>query len=339
MFCICLALRKLLQKGRRNCVRNEYMMNSTSQAKIDSADGAVSVEGQTTRQTLVIANCVLNGPLILISIIGNALLFGTIARTPSIRSTSLTMLCSLAVSDLLVGFIAQPLFIASELTRDPFVEKLSEMMGCALCGVSLCTMTAMSVDRFLAIHYPMRYQSATVAKPRIVYASIAAIWIVNVSSLGLYFWNWTTYFIIMAVGVCFCLLISTYSYIKIYRIVRRHQVQIRSQEQAAAQRCNGPQNFRMKRVKRTAINTFIFYVAMALCYVPILISLSLSSISFENWTKTWHFADTVVFLNSSINPLLYCWRLGDLRAAIAKTVKIILCRKTDLIRNSSSGSL
>ena len=314
-------------------------MNSTSQAKMDSADGAVSVEGQTTRRTVVITNCLLNGPLILISIIGNALVLGTIARTPSIRSTSFMMLCSLAVSDFLVGLIAQPLFIASELTRDPSVEKLSEMMEFALCGVSLCTMTAISVDRFLAIHYPMKYQSAIVAKPRIVYASIIIIWIVNVSSSGLYFWNWTTYFSIMAVGVCFCLLISTYSYIKIYQIVRRHQVQICSQEQAAAQSCNGPQNFRMQRVKRTAINTFIFYIAMILCYIPILISMSLSSISFENWTETWHFAETVVFLNSSINPLLYCWRLGDLRAAIANTVKIILCRKTDHTRNSSSGSL
>ena len=315
-------------------------MNSTSQAKIDSADDTVCVEGQTTQRTVVIANCLLNVPLIFISIIGNALVLGTIARTPSIRSTSLTMLCSLAVSDLLVGFIAQPLFIASELIRDPSVEKVSEMMEFALCGVSLCTMTAISVDRFLAIYFPMKYQSAIVAKRRIIYSSIITIWIANVCFTGLYFWNWTTYFIIIAVCVCFCLLISTYSYIKIYQIVRRHQVQIHNQEQAAAQSCNGgTQNTRMLRVKRTAINTFIFYIAMILCHIPILISMTLSSISFENWTKTWHFADTVVFLNSSINPLLYCWRLGDLRAAIVNTVKIILCRKTEHTRNSSPGFL
>ena len=58
---------------------------------------------------IVIINCVLNSPLMLISILGNALILAVIIRTPSIRSTpNMIMLCSLAVSDFLVGLIAQP---------------------------------------------------------------------------------------------------------------------------------------------------------------------------------------------------------------------------------------
>lgn len=285
---------------------------------------------QTTRNIVVVTNCVLNVPLILLSIFGNALVVATMARTPSIRSPSMTMLCSLAVSDLLVGFVAQPLFITSELITNVFIKGLSEMMQFALCGISLCTMTAISVDRFLALHYPMKYQATMVTTPRIVYGPIITIWIANVSFSGLYFWRWTSYFSITAVGLFICILISTYTYIKIYQIVRKHQARIQAQQRAAGTQISiEAPSPNMLRIKRSAINTFIFYVAMILCYIPIIVSLSLASISYENWTKTWHFADTVTFLNSSMNPFLYCWRLADLRTAVIKTLRIILCRKTN----------
>ena len=60
----------------------------------------------------------------LISILGNALVLAAIIRTPSIRSTHMIMLCSLAVSDFLVGLIAQPVFIAKELTKDSLLNNL-----------------------------------------------------------------------------------------------------------------------------------------------------------------------------------------------------------------------
>lgn len=289
------------------------------------------MENHTSLETFAVVNCVFNAPLMLISITGNALVLVAIIRTPKIRSTSVIMLCSLAVSDLLVGSVAQPLFIAGELTTSRYIESMSEIMASVLCGVSLCTMTAISVERFIALRYPMKYQSAFTTKWRVIYVSIIIIWASNILFSVFYFWQWTTYFSVMAVGICLCIFISTFSYIKIYRVVRRHQAQIQTQQQAARQ--NSPDdrnnvNMRAVRMKRSAVNTFIFYVAMILCYFPIIISLYLSSISYKNWTKVWHLADTVVFFNSSINPILYCWRLGELRTAVYKTVKDILCTQT-----------
>ena len=63
---------------------------------------------------IVMANCILNAPLMLLSIIGNALVLVAILRTPSIRSPSVIFLCNLAVSDLLVGWVAQPAYIAEK---------------------------------------------------------------------------------------------------------------------------------------------------------------------------------------------------------------------------------
>ena len=84
-----------------------------------STDDSSDNEDNSTPETIIIINCVLNAPLMLISILSNALVLAAIIRTPSIRSTHVIVLCSLAVSDFLVGFVAQPMFIAEQLTQKP----------------------------------------------------------------------------------------------------------------------------------------------------------------------------------------------------------------------------
>ena len=112
-----------------------------------------------SHETIVIINCVLNAPLVLTSINLNSLVLATIWKTPSIRSTSMIMLYSLALSDLLVGFVVQPLYIVDELTEDLLFYRVQGMIGFYVCGVSFGTMTAISVDRLIALHYHMRYAS------------------------------------------------------------------------------------------------------------------------------------------------------------------------------------
>ena len=64
---------------------------------------------------VVVINCALNAPLMLVCTTGNTLLLAAIIRTPSPRFSSMILLCCLAVSDQLVGLIVQPIYIAYEL--------------------------------------------------------------------------------------------------------------------------------------------------------------------------------------------------------------------------------
>ena len=84
----------------------------------------------------------------------------------------------------------------------------------------------------------------------------------------------------------------------------------------------------MQRMKKSALNTFIYYIVMILCYAPLFISMLILSISPNNWTNTWGLVDTLAFMNSSINPFLYCWRLRELRTAVLKTTRNIFCKQT-----------
>ena len=300
-------------------------MNNTKKHN-DSPGHHSDNEDNSTPGTIVVINCVLNAPLMLISILGNALVLAAIISTSSIRSTSLIMLCSLAVSDLLVGFIAQPFYIAEKVTKDHFVDHVSTKIGYSLCGVSLVTITAIAVDRFLALHYHMRY-ATLVTKSRVKYFLII-MWLISILLSGFDFWNSRVYKFLSGVVIFICLIICTFSYIRIYLIVRRHQLQIHAQQQAV-QSSIAENNLNMARLKRSAMNTFVFYIALIICYFPIYIILTLHGISDKNWQPEWDFAFLAVYMNSSINPFLYCWRLRELRTAVVKTARQMLCKQTE----------
>ena len=278
---------------------------------------------------IVIINCVINAQLMLISILCNALVLAAIIRTPSIRSTHMIMLCSLAVSDLLVALIVQPIYIAHQLTADlGVVYHLWRLLGPSLCIVSLLTITAITVDRFLALHYHMRY-ATLVTESRVKYTLIS-IWLITILISVIDVWNELVYQFTLGSVTAISLAFFTFSYIRIYRIVRRHQLNINAQ-QLAMQSSNAGNNLNIHvaRFKRSAINTFVFYIALIICYLPMCVLLTFFGLSFMFWPREWEYATTLVFFNSCINPFLYCWRLRELRTAVVKTARKMLCKETE----------
>ena len=288
-----------------------------------------TVSSNSPPDPIVIINCALNALLMQTSIIGNALVLAAILRTPSLRSPSTVFLCSLAVSDFLVGLVVQPVFIVDALRESHSLALAEDSLTLFLCGVSLCTISAISLDRFMALHYHMRYPHMMTTK-RAIYTS-ATLWIKCLLLSCISFWNLKTYVLTVMALIAFCLVISTFSYIGIYRIVLRHQLQIHAQQQAARNvKAEHVHDMDLIRSRRSAVNTFIYYICMIFCYSPVLISTLFIAISGKRHrTETWALADTVVYMNSSINPLLYCWRLRELRAAVLKTLQSIFCKQRE----------
>ena len=110
--------------------------------------------------------------------------------------------------------------------------------------------------------------------------------------------------------------------------VRRHRLQIRSKEQATKRHIIQNRIEKM-RLKQSALNTFVFYISMIACYFPSYVLLFLFGISYSTWKTEWTISTTVVFMNSSLNPILFCWRIRHLRVAAVKTVRYMLCTTTD----------
>lgn len=272
-------------------------------------------------ETIVFINCALNVPLMIISILGNSMVLWVMLNTPSLRSPSMFFLTSLAVSDLLVGLVIQPLYIVSGLVRNDLLDTTWFMLSFATCGISLFSITAISVDRFLAVHYHLRYPSIVTSFR--AKSTLAIMWFTIFLLSGVYFWSKHGYFLLIAIGVCLCLTISIYSYIRIYRIVRHQQVKIHCQQQAVSSQLNNVSN--MLLLKRSALNSFLFFIVMIIFYFPMCVAMSLYVITY-GWQRAWSFATTAVFMNSSVNPFLYCWRLRELRTPVGKTLRKMCCK-------------
>ena len=189
------------------------------------------------------------------------------------------------------------------------------------------TITAITVDRFLALYYHMRY-ATLVTEYRVKYTLII-LWLINLLGSAFNLWNTRMHSLVTGIIAILCLLICTFSYISIYRIVRRHHMQILAQQQAV-QSADAENNLNIVRLKRSALNSLVFYIALIICYLPSHVLLTLHGLSYtHDWPTEWEFANTTVLMNSSINPFLYCWRLRELRAAVIKTARQMLCKETE----------
>ena len=300
------------------------MMTSKFEANYSSNTDANPKSGF---ETIVMANCILNAPLMLLSILGNALVLVAILRTPSIHSPSVIFLCNLAVTDLLVGLVVQPAYIAEQIVRT--VSALQEAvtgMGFAGCGVSLWTMTAITVDRFLALHYHLQYPNLMTTS-RAIYTIITIWCIITLFSFSI-LWSLSVYYFFATFCITICLLVCLVCFIKIYRIVRRHQLQIHVQQQAV-ENSTDTNKQQIRQSTRKAKNIFIYFLAMILCYSPFSIAVFISGFTSIDLKVVATFSLTAVLMNSSINPFLFCWRMTELRAAVFKTVKLFSCRETD----------
>ena len=138
------------------------------------------------------------------------------------------MVCSLALTDFLVGLVVQPLYIGQQLSRKSILLLLEASIGYSVCAASFLTITAISLDRFLALHYHLRYFTV-VTKSRII-CTAAIIWLFSFPSTALYFWNKRLHRTFLGFIDVICFMVSTVSYVGIYCIVRKHQRQIYFQQ-------------------------------------------------------------------------------------------------------------
>ena len=209
------------------------------------------------------------------------------------------------------------------------VPKLQEAVGAmrfAGCGVSLSTMTAITVDRFFALHYHLQHPNLMTTS-RAIYTIMTIRCIITLFSFSI-LWSPRIYYFLVAFFITICLLVCLVCFIKIYRIVLRHQLQIHVQQQAV-ENSTDTNKQQIRQTTKSAKNIFMYFLVMILFYTPSFFVHIFSAINYLNSRILWTFPVTVAFINSSINPFLYCWRIPGLRTAVFKTARLLSCREMD----------
>ena len=122
-----------------------------------------------------------------------------------------------------------------------------------------------------------------------------------------------------------CLIISVASYTKIFCVLSHHQAQVQGFIQ---QQHNQPNALNMARYKRAVYSALWVQLALVSCYVPIGVSgivIASSNTYSSNLIVTWGVALVLVYFNSALNPVLYCWRISEMRQAVKQTISQALC--------------
>jgi len=302
-------------------LRNQIYLLNTNHSAISNGDLA-------KLRTFLITNCVINACTSFSAAFGNGIVLMTIWKSRSLHSPSNTLLFGLALTDFSVGTFIQPMEVAkclfSLLTKEGSPKELNsafDVLSVILSGASLVIVTFISIDRYLMFYLHMRYQMIVTTKKVIVFIAFGFL---TAGLLGLV---WT----LDRSKAYYCVVISLFSigfsiivlmYFKIFRIVRRHQTQIKTQTRMSSQRKNTSHRFLALSTK-SAVNTFyICFFLFLFCFPYNCISIVIQVTGWSvNKYIVLQLAGTVVFMNSSLNPLVYLWRVVEIRKAVQRLLR------------------
>ena len=270
---------------------------------------------------------VISGINVVLSItatLGNALILVALHQISSLNPPSKLFLRCLAISDLCVGLVVQPVAVVSLLAAVNHRWRLcrvSEIMwysfSMMLTSFSLATLIAISVDRLFALLLGIRYKQVVTMKRA---SSLVPIFLL-ISIIGFVLQH-THLLAFLAYNTLLWLLwlvTSIYCYARIYLVLRNHiQAQVIPQGQL-----NGISQLNLSRYKKTVSTALWLFAAMMFCYLPlggVLIASTLLELS-GSLVVTTFLTMTLLYSISSLNPLLYCWKIREVRHAVKEILR------------------
>ena len=271
----------------------------------------------------------LNIFLSITSFLGNVLILAALRKESSLHPPSKLLLRSLATTDLCVGLITQPLFatyfmsVVNEhwnICRYLLAACFTTSFIC--CLVSLLTLTAISVDRLLALLLGLRYRQVVTLKR--TYVVVFTFWVVSTVFSTMQFWNFLITTWNACIVISLCLVTSIFSYTKIF-LTLRHRMQNQVQDQA--QQPNQANQLNISRYRKAVSTSLWLQLTLVACYFPdglVVVFVTNSELTTSVYLA-WGYTFTLLLLNSSLNPILYCWKIDEVRQAVKDTIRQVLC--------------
>ena len=320
--------REFCQHKEEKNLSRQNVMNSTEIGICTTAQELCCLESlKGPHRTLFSALNIFLSP---IALIGNVLIFVALQKVSSLHPPSKLLLGCLATTDLCVGLISQPLFVTFILAPQHsklcyYSSILSNTLGYIFCSVSFLTITTISVDRLLALMLGLRYRQ--VVTLRRLWVLVLLVWFFTAvfSIIVLYKRRFTE--LILFIIVPSCLLTSIFCYTKIYLTLHRRQAQVKTNtSQGQLNGARIPQS--IARYRKTVSSALWIQMTLITCYLPFCIVTGLRG-ALGTHSPTFHqahaLAITLLLLNSTLNPFLYCWKIRDVRRGVKDTIKKLNC--------------
>lgn len=269
--------------------------------------------------------------------IGNVLILVALYKVTSISPPTKILFVSLAVTDLLTGLILQPLLVMHAIITSViistnlsyFSEQVNSVLGFILTTLSILTSTAISVDRLLALVLGLVYRNVvTLRRVRVI---VICIWLLSCMLGG---WRCTTVaadlaklVFLVVVGLCF--ITSIASYIKIYSLLYRHRRQVHGHFKRAQQQSNRTAQLNEARFKKTVSSIAWIQFTLILLFIPCIVVaiLWINKIipSGIPGAILFRVSFSVFYLNSSLNPILYVWKIREVKNIVKADLMKLKC--------------
>lgn len=273
---------------------------------------------------------VVNIAIAIIAIFGNTVILIALRRETSLHLPSKVLIRTLAATDLCIGileflFVAYWMSLVNNRMQFCHITLVIHLVAATmLFVVSLLTITAISVDRLLALLLGLRYRQVVTIKR--VYVVLIAVGVYPGFGVASGFYSREAWRIFASTTVAVCMIISVYCYSRIFFRLRHHRTQVRNNDQA-----NEAVLVNMMRYKKSVSSAMWLKCVFVFCYFPYL---AVSPFVYQGLDKrrslrvlflTLYATLTFMFFNSMLNPILYCWKIKEVRRVVKDTLKQIPC--------------
>ena len=277
----------------------ERVNQKTVEERYCSAEFTQGIHGE------LIFLSVVNICLSISAVLGNTLILVALNRETSLHQASKLLYSTLAITDLGVAIIVEPLAVTywTSVVNEKwnicyYTHFARDISAYALSSVSFFTLTAISFDRLLALTLGLRYRQVETLKRTLT--SVLVSWVFSsfvASSIQIILWSAKVGFALGIVTTVFC-------YTKIFFTLRRNQIRaLRSDISRGPATQAIPLN--EARYKKAVYSALWVQLALVICYLPnnIVVALEIQGEIPLAIYLTRQFTFTLVNLNSSLNPL------------------------------------
>lgn len=277
----------------------------------------------TTISRFTLVTGIFNVVLSAIAVMGNALILTAIWKRTFERTSFHIVLSGLAFSDLCTGLFSQSLMFLPSIFRNVPIFRTLKEIG-FLCGIyfgafTLLIITLLSLERWM--HTTRR--SILTTRRRLVLVPLLVVipgsFVVLFITLGP---AATELSFALVVFMLVCVFVTFFAYFNLFRIIRQHQQQV--QGNFSSQDGRQPA-INVAKLKRSLRSIFYILALFSLTVLPVVVMMTLILTNkfsrSDEIQMVFDISLSIYFSSSSLNPVLYLWRMKDIRNG----VKHLLC--------------